>query len=70
MEKKKKFEEKILAESFFKGKKKSYDKSISYFFESNRLSEKQNQLMTEFQKSHSMSDKFVVSLVNSFLLKI
>ncbi|KAK6638201.1 hypothetical protein RUM44_008629 [Polyplax serrata] len=57
----KKYEQKVLAEKLFKGKKKSYMASVPEFFAKDRLLPQQKQLMVTFQNSHSLGEKFQYS---------
>lgn len=60
-ERKKKFEEKVLAEFLFKGKKKTYRRSIPEWFQRDRLQPEQKQLVSTFQNQLN-GEKILVSL--------
>lgn len=61
-ERKKQFEEKILAESIFKGKKKNYEKSLPKWFINDRVSDHQKQQVSNFITNSTTGEKIIVSL--------
>lgn len=60
-EQKKQFELKVLAESIFKDKKKSYPKSVGPRFVDDRLKEQQKPLRQSFQQNHLNGEKILYS---------
>lgn len=60
-EQKRQFELKVLAESIFKGKKKSYLQSVGPRFVDDRLKEEQKPLRQTFQQNHLNGDKILYS---------
>lgn len=60
-EQKRQFELKVLAESIFKDKKKSYPQSIGQRFVDDRLTEEQKALRQTFQQNHLNGDKIMYS---------
>lgn len=59
-ERKKQFEDKVLAEFLFKGKKKTYRRSIPEWFKKDRLQPEQHQLIETF-KNQLNGEKILVS---------
>lgn len=60
-EQKRQLELKVLAESIFKGKKKSYPQSVGPRFVDDRLTEEQKALRQTFQQNHLNGDKILYS---------
>lgn len=64
-ERKKQFEDKVLAEFLFKGKKKTYRRTIPEWFQHDRLQPEQKQLIGTF-KNQLNGEKILVSIIGNF----